>query len=62
MKNRKPKGLETLKSRYAFIFLAPWIVGMIFFFLVPIIQSAYFSFAQISIEIDEFPIHNFTQF
>ncbi|MBO5357695.1 MAG: sugar ABC transporter permease [Clostridia bacterium] len=52
MKNRKPKGLETLKSRYAFIFLSPWIVGMVFFFLMPIIQSAYFSFAHISIEMD----------
>ncbi|MBP3390686.1 MAG: sugar ABC transporter permease [Clostridia bacterium] len=52
MKNRKPKGLETLKSRYAFIFLAPWIVGMLFFFIMPIVQSAYFSFAQISIEIE----------
>ena len=52
MKNRKPKGLETLKARYGFIFIAPWIVGMIFFFLVPIIQSAYFSFAHISIELD----------
>lgn len=52
MKKRKARGIETLKSRYAFIFLAPWIVGMVFFFLVPIIQSAYFSFAQISIEIE----------
>lgn len=52
MKNRKPKGLETLKSRYAFIFLSPWIVGMVFFFLMPIIQSAYFCFTQISIEIE----------
>lgn len=50
MKNKKPKGLETLKSRYAFIFLAPWIVGMVFFFLMPIIQSAYFCFTQISID------------
>lgn len=50
MKTRKPKSLEALKSRYAFIFLAPWIVGMIFFFLMPIIQSVIFSFAQISIE------------
>lgn len=52
MKQRKPKGLETLKSRYAFIFLSPWIVGMLFFFLMPILQSAYFSFAHISIEIE----------
>ena len=52
MKQKKPIGLETLKSRYAFIFLAPWIVGMIFFFLMPIIQSAYFCFTQISIDTD----------
>ena len=50
MKNRKPKGLDNLKSRYAFRFIAPWIVGMIFFFIVPIFQSMYFCFAQISIE------------
>ncbi len=52
MKNQKPKGLETLKSRYGFIFISPWIVGMVFFFLMPIIQSAYFCFAHISIELD----------
>ena len=28
MKKRKVKGLETLKSRYGYIFLAPWIVGL----------------------------------
>lgn len=49
MKKRKVKGLETLKARYGFIFLAPWIVGMLLFFIVPIFQSAYFSFADISI-------------
>ena len=52
MKQRKPKGLETLKSRYGFIFISPWIVGMVFFFLMPIIQSAYFSFSHISIDSD----------
>ena len=41
-----------MKSRYAFIFISPWIFGMIFFFLMPIIQSIYFSFAHISIDID----------
>ena len=49
MKKRKVKGLETLKSRYGYIFLAPWIVGMLIFFIVPIVQSAYFSFADITI-------------
>lgn len=49
MKNRKPIGLETKKSRYGLIFLAPWIVGMLLFFLYPIIQSAYYSFSKLSI-------------
>ena len=49
MKKRKVKGLETLKSRYGYIFLAPWIVGMLIFFIAPIVQSAYFSFADITI-------------
>ena len=31
MKKKKFKGLDNLKSRYAFRFIAPWIVGMIFF-------------------------------
>lgn len=50
MKNKKFKGLDNLKSRYAFRFLAPWIVGMVFFFIIPIFQSIYFCFSQISIE------------
>ncbi|MBR4282174.1 MAG: hypothetical protein IKT35_00500, partial [Clostridia bacterium] len=50
MKNKKFRGLDNLKSRYAFRFIAPWIVGMVFFFIVPIFQSVYFCFAQISIE------------
>ena len=49
---RKHKGIETLKSRYGLIFLSPWIVGMLFFFLFPIIQSAYFSFSDLSIGAD----------
>lgn len=52
MKKRKYRSIETLKSRYAFIFLAPWIVGMLFFFLIPIIESVYFSFAKVTIETD----------
>lgn len=49
MKARKPKGIETLRSRYGWLFLSPWVVGMALFFIVPILQSAYFSFAKLSI-------------
>ena len=50
MKKSKHKSIERLKSRYAYIFLAPWLLGMLFFFLVPIIQSVYFSFSRVAIE------------
>lgn len=49
---KKTKGIETLKARYGLIFLAPWIVGMALFFVFPILQSAYFSFARLSITMD----------
>ncbi len=50
MKNRRPIGLETKKARYGYIFVAPWIVGMLLFFLYPIITSVWFSFCSLSIE------------
>ena len=49
---RKSKSIETLKARYGLIFISPWIVGIILFFLFPIIQSIYFSFADMSIGSD----------
>jgi len=50
VKKSKHKSIERLKSRYAYIFLSPWLLGMLFFFLVPIIQSVYFSFSRVAIE------------
>ena len=45
----KPKSLERLKERYAFMFISPWIIGMIIFFLFPIFHSIYLSFANMTI-------------
>ena len=53
MKKRKAIGLDTVKARYGYIFLAPWIVGMAVFFLVPIFQSVIYAFADISLDIDK---------
>ena len=50
--HRKSKSIETLKARYGLVFISPWIVGVILFFLFPIIQSIYFSFADMSIGSD----------
>lgn len=52
MKNKKAKSLDAKKSRSAFIFLSPWLLGMLLFFVIPIFQSFYFSFADISIDLD----------
>lgn len=54
-KIRKPIGLETKKARYGYIFLAPWAIGMVLFFLYPIIQSAMYSFSKLMI--DENGVH-----
>lgn len=43
------KGIESLKSRYALMFISPWIVGMVLFFIYPILQSIYYTFADIEI-------------
>lgn len=47
---RKHKSIESLKSYYGLIFISPWIVGILLFFLFPVLQSIYFSFADMSID------------
>lgn len=49
MKRRKFMGIESKKARYGLIFLSPWIIGMALFFLFPIFQSMYFSFANLKV-------------
>lgn len=50
MNVKKHRGVETLKSRYGIMFISPWILGMVIFFIVPIFQSVYYSFADIAID------------
>lgn len=45
----KNRSIKELKERYAYMFLSPWIFGMIVFFLFPIFHSIYLSFAKMSI-------------
>ena len=49
MKNKKHKGIETLKSRYGFIFTLPFVIGLIVFFIIPIIQSIIYSFSDLKV-------------
>lgn len=50
MRNKKPKGVETLKSRYGFLFTLPWLIGLVVFFIIPIIQSVIYSFSDLSVD------------
>ena len=49
MKKRKLLGIESLKSRYGLMFVAPWIIGFILFFAIPLFQSALYSLSTVSL-------------
>lgn len=51
-KLKKAKGIEELKSRYGLMFILPWIIGLIVFFLIPIFQSIFYSFCKVVVTSD----------
>lgn len=53
MKKRKKHGVESLKSRYGLMFISPWIIGTVLFFITPLIQSVWFSFCEIDMTTGE---------
>lgn len=52
MVKKKKKGVESRKSQYGMMFVLPWIIGVIMFFIVPILQSLIFSLSEVFIEAD----------
>lgn len=46
--SKKPKGIEHLRNIYGLRFISPWIIGLVLFFIVPIAQSIYYSFCELS--------------
>ncbi len=48
-KLKKKRGLESLRSRYGYTFIAHWALGLILFFVVPTISSLIYSFSKIFI-------------
>ena len=49
MKLRKNRGIEALKARYGWICITPWIIGLVLFFGLPIIQSVIYSFSDVTL-------------
>ena len=48
-KLKKKRGIESLRSRYGYTFIAHWTLGLILFFVVPTISSLVYSFSRIFI-------------
>lgn len=48
-KAKKSRGIESLRSRYGYTFVAHWALGLILFFIVPTISSLIYSFSKIFI-------------
>lgn len=46
---KKHRGIEELKNRYGHMFTLPWLIGIIIFFIIPLVQSVWYSFAKISV-------------
>ena len=44
---KKYRGIEEIKSRYGWLFISTWLIGVILFFAIPVIQSVIYSFSQV---------------
>lgn len=49
MKKSSRGGIEKMKERYGYFFVAPWIFGIIVFVINPLFSSIYYAFTDISI-------------
>ncbi len=45
-KIKRNRGITDLKSRYGYLFTTHWIIGIVIFFALPLIQSVIFSFSE----------------
>lgn len=51
IKSKRIRGLEHQRSITGFCFIIPWLVGILLFFISPLIQSILFSFAEVKLGI-----------
>ncbi len=53
-KTKKHKGVEQLKSRYGRLFVLPWEIGLVLFFIIPIFTSIQYAFSKVEITMEGF--------
>lgn len=46
---KKPRGIEKVRSAYGYRFITPWLIGQLLFVLVPIVSSISYSFSTVNI-------------
>lgn len=46
---QRKTGIERLKARYGYQFVAHWVVGLVLFFIIPIANSLRYSFSEMSV-------------
>ena len=51
---KKTRSLNKVRSRYGRLFILPWEIGFVLFFLLPLGQSVLFSISKVSITVDGF--------
>ena len=49
MKKKMFRSLESQRSRWGWVFLSPWIVGIALFFVWPMIQTCIYSFSKLAV-------------
>ena len=49
MKKNHFRSLEKQRSRWGWVFLAPWIIGIGVFFVWPMIQTGIYSFSKLAV-------------
>ena len=49
MKKRRLRGIESLKSKYGYMFVSIWVIGFVLFFATPLIQSVIYSLSDVVI-------------
>ena len=52
-KVKKNRGIEQLKSTYGRMFVLPWFLGVLLFFIIPFIKTVIYSFSSIQINVGE---------
>ncbi|MCQ2448945.1 MAG: sugar ABC transporter permease [Clostridia bacterium] len=46
---KKARGVESLRRRYGYSFVAHWVLGLIVFFFIPLVSSIRYAFSEITI-------------